>query len=239
MLLLVLTTLASLGILGVKWLDGLVFRTISVKGNVYALTDELMEAARADTGMALFDIDPALIADRVERHPWVRKAEVTRLPPSTLLVNVKEREPVMLVIDEEGVPSTYLDVEGYTMPVTSTSTFDLPLLTGARLPMNPTQPIDSQEIASLLEAVKEIGPRTNALLSVFLMEPSGQVVLRTAPINDQGSIVVRLGRRDFDKKLRQLHAFWSEAIVTRPGTRYEWIDLRFGSQIVTREFPGT
>jgi len=239
MVILVLAMLTSVGVLGWSWLNELVFRTIDVSGNVQSEPDELIAAARVDTGVALFDIDPALIADRVKRHPWVRTADVTRLPPGTLSIKVRERDPVVLVIDANGIPSDYLDAEGYRMPVTDHSSFDLPLLVGAELPPNPTQPIESPAVADLLAAVGEIGPKTDVLISSFVVDASGQIALRTEPIHGQGSIVVRLGRRDFDRKLRELRAFWDQAVVTRPDTKYEWIDLRFDSQIVTREASGT
>jgi cell division protein FtsQ len=239
MVLLVLAMLVSVGVLGWSWLNELVFRTMDVSGNVQSEADELIAAARVDTGIALFGIDPALIADRVQRHPWVRTAEVTRLPPSTLSIKVRERDPVVLVIDANGIPSDYLDAEGYRMPVTDHSSFDLPLLMGAELPPNPTQPIESPAVADLLEALAQIGPATDVLISSFVVDASGQIALRTAPIHGQGSVVVRLGRREFDKKLRELSAFWDQAVVTRPDTKYEWIDLRFDSQIVTREASGT
>lgn len=237
--LLTLATLASLGVLGWNWLNDLVFRTVEVSGNIHAEADDLISAARVDTGVPLFGIEPALIADRVKRHPWVRTADVTRLPPGTLSITVKERVPVMLVIDANGIPSDYLDAEGYRMPVTDHSSFDFPLLVGVELPANPTQPIESRAIADLLATIAQIEPETDVLISSFVVEASGQIALSTAPVNGQGSIVVRLGRQDFDRKLRHLSAFWHEAVVTRPDTRYEWIDLRFDSQIVTREVSGT
>ncbi len=234
-----LLAVCSMGLLGWNWLGGLTLGKVDVSGNVQAASEELIDAARVDTGGLLFDIDPEMIADRVQRHPWVKTADVIRLPPGTLSIRIREREPVVLVIDSKGIPSSYLDIEGYMMPVTSTSSFDLPLLTGITLPANPTRPVENGELMDLLQATAQLSPETDVLISSFEMERSGRVSLRTAPIDGRGSIDVRLGRRDFGSKLRQLNAFWQDAVVTRPHTRYEWIDLRFDGQIVTREISGT
>ena len=50
-----------------------------------------------------------------------------------------------------------------------------------------------------------------------------------------GSIPVTLGRADFAEKLGRLHAFWTQAVLSRPDTPVRRIDLRFDDQIVTEE----
>lgn len=234
-LLMALASSATVGLLGWNWLNGLVCHNVSVSGNVHADVREVMSAARVDTGGALFGIDAVLIADRVERHPWVKNARITRLPPSTLSIHIEERVPVMLVIDADGVPSAYLDADGYSMPVTAHSTFDLPLIAGVKLPTNPNEAVKSRSVRELVRTVAAIDLVVDVLISSFVVEANGQIGLRSVPVNGQGSIVVRLGRRDFDEKLGRLYAFWHQAVITRPGHRYDFIDLRFDSQIVTKE----
>ena len=228
-------SVATVGLLGWNWMNGLVCQSIRVSGNIEAEVGDIINAARVDTGEALFGIDAVLIADRVERHPWVKTADITRLPPSTLVIDIEERLPVMLVIDSGGMPSAYLDADGYAMPTTEHSTFDMPLITGVTLPMNPNEPVANSAVRELLQSVSRIPHETDLLISSFVVEPNGQIDLRTVPVNGQGSIAVRLGRRDFDEKLARLHAFWHQAVITRPDRMYNFIDLRFDSQIVTRE----
>ncbi len=230
-----LVSVAAVGLLGWNWLNGLVCRTVSVTAAIHAEADEIIAAARVDTGGALFGIDPALIADRVERHPWIRTAHITRLPPSTLIIHVEERVPVLLVIDDAGLPSAYLDAEGFSMPITEHSTFDLPLITGVDLPKNPTEPVGSRAVRELARAAAEASPEADLLISSFMVDASGQIGIRSVPVNGQGSIAVKLGRHDFDEKLARFHAFWHQAVLTRPDRRYDFIDLRFESQIVTIE----
>ncbi len=236
---LIVAATATVGLLGWNWLNGLELRTIRVSGNGHAVSDDLIALAAVDTGAALFGIDPSMIADRVQRHPWVKSAAATRIPPGLLSINVVERTPVMLVIDSNGVPSAYVDGEGYSMPLTPQSSFDVPLLKGVKLPASPAQPIENQAVLELLRDVTTIDPDADVLISSFEIEPSGQLALRTEPINGQGSIYVRLGRRDYAARLSYLSAFWRQAVLTRPDRKYEWIDLRFDSQIVTRETSGT
>lgn len=233
--LLALGCFITVGVLGWNWLNGLVCRSIIVAGEVHADADEVIAAARVDTGGALFEIDPVLVADRVNRLPWVRSAEVTRLPPGTLSIRVRERVPVALALSADGVPSVYLDADGYAMPVTENSTSDQPLITGVRVPTNPGEPVERREVRELMRSIASLPDETDVLISSFVVEPTGEIALRTVPIHGNGSVSVRLGRDDFDEKLKRLHAFWHQAVLTRPDRTYDVIDLRFDSQIVTRE----
>ena len=49
------------------------------------------------------------------------------------------------------------------------------------------------------------------------------------------ALTVRLGDSGFEERFRRLKAFWDQAVLTRPGTRYASVDLRFDGQIITRE----
>lgn len=227
--------LTGTGVLGWNWLDGLTCSEISVHGFRYADPDEILDVARVDTGVRLLDVDPDLIEDRVERHPWVDEARVRRLPPATVSINVRERVPVALATDERGRPAFYADASGRLMPAVPEAVFDVPLLQGVRLPENATQPIESTAVRDLLAALDGTDESTDALISSFSIDASGDVTLHTTPAADRGAITVRLGRHDFEEKLVRLGAFWEQAVISRPDLSFDLIDLRFDSQIVTRE----
>lgn len=227
--------LGGVSYLGWNWLDGLVCRRIAVHGHVHAERAELLEIARVDTGVRLLEVDPKLIADRLRRHPWVRSADVRRLPPETVSIEIEERRPVALALGESGRLAAYLDGEGYPMPVTPDAVYDVPLLRGLRLPKNRTQRIETASVLELLEALKAAPPFVDALASTFEMDETGDVTLYTTPAAKQESIPVRLGREAFAEKFARLQAFWHQAVLTRPEKDFTLIDLRFDSQIVTQE----
>ena len=55
------------------------------------------------------------------------------------------------------------------------------------------------------------------------------------PTPEGEAIPVRLGRAVTPAQLARLHAFWRQAVRTQPGRAFAYVDLRFDSQIVTRE----
>ena len=227
--------LGSLGVLGWQWMAALRCERIEIHGLHHADSTALLDLAQVDTGMVLFDIDPAIVADRVRRHPWVRTARAMRLPTGTLMISVRERAPVVLVLDERGRPGHYLDRAGFAMPSTPGAVYDVPLLRGLSERAHPVRPLQDERVRALLVALADADAQTDALVSELEMQPSGEVVLHTTPVGARGSIAVWLGRDDFAEKLARLRAFWHQAVLPQPDQTFALIDLRFNSQIVTRE----
>jgi cell division protein FtsQ len=231
----VMLALGVVGVLGWHWLSGLTCRTIEVSGMRHAEREAILDLARVDTGMVLFDIDPALVADRVTRHPWVAEAEVVRLPTGTLVIEVRERRPVALVLDRTGMPSHYLDAAGAQMPLTPGIVHDVPLVRGLRQPYHPVRPVENAEVRALLAALAAAPPEVEALVSEVEVRPGNELWVYTTPDGVHGAVPVRLGRIGFAEKLSRLHAFWQQAVLPRPDKAFRLIDLRFESRIVTEE----
>lgn len=227
--------IGAVSILGWNWLDGLVVRQVTVSGNRHADGPAILDVARVDTGGRLLDVNPTVIADRAERHPWVRAAQVRRLPPGIVRIDVEERSPVVLALSRDGRPAAFLDCDGYAMPLAEGIVYDVPLLRGIRLPTNRTQPVESAPLRELLAALADLDPSVDALLSSFEVRPDGDVTLHTTPAGSQASIDVRLGKRGFGEKFERLSAFWTQAVLSRPDKTFETIDLRFDGHIVTHE----
>jgi len=227
--------LGSLGGLGWQWMAALRCERIEIHGLHHADSTALLHLAQVDTGMVLFDIDPTIVADRVRRHPWVHTARAIRLPTGTLTISVRERTPVVLVLDPRGRPDHYLDRAGFAMPLTPGALYDVPLLRGLHKRAHPVRPLQDERVRALLFALADADAQTDALVSVLEMQPSREVVLYTTPVGARGSIAVCLGHDDFAEKLARLRAFWHQAVLPQPDQSFALIDLRFNSQIVTSE----
>lgn len=234
----VLLLVGSIGGLGWHWVTSIRCTQIDLSGARHAERTALLELAQVDTGMVLFDIDPRLVADRMRRHPWVREASATRLPTGTLALHVEERTPVALVVDGAGRPAMYLDRFGFPMPLVPAAAYNVPLLRGFRERLHPVQPVEHATVRALLEALAVLDAETDALISEIAIQPSGEAWLYTTPAFGRDAIPVRLGRGPFARKLARLKAFWHQAVLTQPDKHFEQVDLRFDSQIVTREAAG-
>src|SRR5690554_4721872 len=93
-----LAAVVALGVVGWRWQASLPVRAVDVHGHVHADSTELLGLAAVPDSAMLFSLDPAILADRVRRHPWVAEARVTRWMTGTLGIRVSERVPVALVL---------------------------------------------------------------------------------------------------------------------------------------------
>lgn len=219
------------------WQRTLPLAAVTVVGAVHASADEVAALTGAvPDSVALFSLSPALVADRAQRHPWVRTASVRRLPTGTLRVRVEERVPAALAMDAAGRPSHFLDAEGYAMPldVAVPAVYDVPVLYGAPA-YHPIQPVESAALRGLLGALGRADAEALALVSEIEWGP--RVTLWTTPAGGHGSIPVRLGHDGHDSQLRRLRAFWDQSVLPRPDTEFRLVDLRFDGQVVTLEGP--
>jgi len=233
--LLTVSLLAAGAFFAWKWVAETPCTRIDVTGAIHAQSEEILALARVDTGAALYDIDPDLVEDRVRRHPWVREARVTRIPTGTLRIDVEERTPVLLVLNRNGEPDRYLDYDGYAMPLVEGVAYDLPLLRGYEIARDRLEPVESKALQELLLALKDVDDLVDALLSDFEVRSENDIWLYTTPIPGRNAVPVRLGYGEYSKKFEMLGAFWKKAVLTQPNVRFDLIDLRFDSQIVTNE----
>ena len=85
-------------------------REITVVGLQQITRAEVVTRLRLDKQAILYDIDPEKLVERLRTHPWIKDAELTRLPFHQLQVTIVERRPAAVVqrseinvlVDEEG-----------------------------------------------------------------------------------------------------------------------------------------
>ena len=216
-------------------------RAVAIEGTERAERAELRRLAALPDSVALSDVDPRLVADRLRRHPWVRSARVRRMPTGTLAVRVEERTPAALVVAPDGRPRHYLDAEGFALPLPlqadgrPAAVYDVPLLRGAVPTPPPTRALDSAPVLGLLGALAAAPPDVDALVSELALARGGDATLTTPPVTGHPALTVRLGVGGYAEKLRRLRAFYDQAVLPRPGHAFRVIDLRFDGQVVTRE----
>jgi cell division protein FtsQ len=225
-----------LGLLGWQWQTSVEVERIAVTGVTHAPPDTVRHLARVDTGTVMETIDAALVADRVSRHPWIERADVTKKRARrTLHVAVTERVPAALAVDGQGRPAYYLDRHGYAMPLPDSADYDVPLVRGLDTAYHPMRRLAPPSLQNVFSAVHATD--TDALVAEFAVQPDSSVRLVTAPVGEHGALPVRVGTGNIAPKLRHLRAFARQVLGTQSDTKIAEIDLRFDGQIVTRTHP--
>jgi cell division protein FtsQ len=230
-----IAVVAALGFLGWRWLSSVPVRAVEVRGFVHADSSALAALAGVEIGQPIMSVSAAIVADRVRRYPWVEAASTTRHPTGTVVITVRERRPVGLYLADSGAPAYYLDAEGYRMPAVRDVVAQVPIFRGVREAYHPVSPIRAASVRRLLALLPELPREQDALLSEVHETRDGTLVLYTAVTPAGQSVRVLLGRDHFEEKMDRLQAFWMQSVLRNPTTRYEWIDLRFQNQVVSRE----
>ena len=215
-----------------QWASGIMVSEIRIHGNTHAATGEILALARIDSSVAIVDVNPDSVSAGIEAHPWVKDAAVRRLPTGTVNIRIAERHPVAIVL-EGGSPAAFLDATGRVMPLTEDAVYDVPTITGVR-EIRGRDVVEDETILELLRTLDNSPREISALIGDLTYE-NGEVWVRTLPNSSGESLPIRLGDRDFETRLRRMYTFWHRAVITQPEKRFAVIDLRFDSQVVTRE----
>lgn len=108
--------------------DALPMRTLAVRGADGPFADEVRAYASVEAGAPLFGVDLDAVASRVLEHPYVKSAQVRRVPPDALEIEVVARRAVAVV----SAGSLYLaDEDGALFKSARPGDgLDLPVVTG-------------------------------------------------------------------------------------------------------------
>lgn len=108
---------------------GLRIEEFSISGRRYTRESDIVAAVGAYYGDPILGIDPLDAKLRIEGLPWVERAEVERILPKTISVNVIERVP--LAIWQSDDLHQIIDTKGTVIPDQAASDFlDLPVVSG-------------------------------------------------------------------------------------------------------------
>jgi cell division septal protein FtsQ len=207
------------------------FRVQSVDVNGASLVDreEVVALLALDATSSIWN-DANVWIERLERHPMIKDAEVSRRFPGGLIVSVTERRPVALAPTPTLEP---IDVDGYRLTVDpSQHRLDLPVLATDMTPANGARLVPSEvralaaEVGRLMSAdtaflqrVSELGWSDDGMLRVRWTEPPVDFLLPAgAPPG----------------RLREGLAALADAVGRRPTDPPDEIDLRFADQVVVR-----
>jgi cell division protein FtsQ len=206
---------------------------IIVTGNSLLDTADVLATAKIDSAENIWDTDLEKIRQRLKELPQVRTVEVSRMFPSRLLINIKERQPVALVISNGlwGV-----DREGYLLPRYRFEVgMDFPVITGLNIKeRRPGSKIENAKIVALAEflgALQVSGPVVYYLISEVTMND----IYGVKAITVEKNIPVYFGKENLLRKSKKLTAAWEYLASEHKLDDILYLDLRFDDQVVARQ----
>jgi hypothetical protein len=212
-------------------------REIRLEGNRF-LSPEAAAKSVAISPLASIWDDFDVLEERLRTHPLVEEVKAKRRFPGTLLLDVRERQPVALVANPALEP---IDASGRILPIDpALHQLDLPILsTKWKARGDVLSASERRLLAGELARLAQGDPDLTARISEIALDPRGDLWAQFWRRDDQGEIwdlpvTLRfrpsLPSRRVQEGLRAL----SDAMNRFEGAVVADLDLRYEDQVVVR-----
>ena len=185
--------------------------------------DEVLESAAIPWYASVFDVTDEW-ESRLEVHPLIRRAEITRDLPRTLVVTIEERQPVALVA---GTLLDPVDRDGQMLPLDPAEhRMDLPLLRAG----SGVEDLNTSQLRILAMEVERLtadDPTFMASVSEIALDDKGD-----ATVVVTGDVRVRFRPPLSHRRLRDGLTVLDDAARRRPDRKTAIVDLRYADQVV-------
>ena len=195
---------------------------IDVDGNRLLPEEEVVAWSALSVGGNLFACDLASATERLQAQPIIEQVLLRREPPETLVISLKEREPVALVKTSGGLQGVCRNGMLFPLPQVS---LDLPVMTGLQADSDGVL-VELQKLARFAHDLKvadaafwrdvsEIQVRSPGVATVYL-------------VGDQLEVRMMFGH--VDRQVQNFRAYMQAATQRCLGLAY--LDLRYQDQVV-------
>jgi len=233
----IITTMIVLILGTTQWMRGknaFSLKNVKIKGTKLLNRNELLQQAHIEYERDIFDLEVQQIEDCLKQNPMIKNVNVVRQIPSTIKIEVKERELVgilfvrskMFGLDESGCVVTNIDPHlGYDLPIISGIDAGNDAIT-IQQKISEKMP----QLGPLLNYVKKVDPLLfHRISEIAYHSKTGCVMyLRTM------TIPVILGMGDFKSKIQRLSFSLPQIEKDFAWKDVAYINLSFDSQVVVK-----
>ncbi len=182
-------------------------------------------------GFYLNTVDVERLERVLEDDPFIENADVFVDAKNIVNVNIKQREPILRIIDNNGL-NYYLDEDGNKMPLSKHFAARVLVATGNIPPHDPgfleRKRHLLKDVFLLANKIRE-DDFYNALFEQVHISNKGELTL-IPKIGDQKIIFGTIDNTD--EKLKNLKIFYQEGMPYEGWQKYRTIDVRFKGQVV-------
>lgn len=174
-------------------------------------------------------IDVAKLETALEKHQWIRDAELYFDTHDVLHVIVLEREPIARLFTTAG-SSFYMDSAGQRMPLLATVSVRVPVVTG----LGPSKKWSRRDSAFVKDIITIAGyinthPFWSAQIAQIDITSAGTFEL--LPV--VGNHIIRIGRAEnIEAKLANLLIFYKQVLRQTGFDKYAVVDVQYRDQVV-------
>lgn len=218
--------LAVLAMAALKYMPLFNLDEIKVVGNSYVTTEEVCRMAGVYRGQHILAVSPDEAKMLLLKDLRIERAEVKRLLPNGLMIQVTERQPVLNIPCDYGFVD--IDREGLVLAAyRAPSQLPIPQLVGMKVhDLYISDSVREQPIRDMAAFLGLLGPKAVASLTYVNMSDPERILCLTPDRTE-----IRLGKLDnLEEKARICRDFLAELKLGKQPMEY--IDLSFGSPFV-------
>ena len=200
---------------------------VEIKGNQFVKDAQIQDQLYPYLTQSLLSLNLSDIQDDIIQLDFIEAVQVSRVLPHTLLIQVVERNPILLLSVEE--ETCFMDVEGVVLPTnrSSISFFPVPIITIS----NDIDFADGKtgEIAELFRFILNDYPTFYDNLSEVIISND-----KWTFFSDSKTRIFATPENLFNQ-IRILKNFEQTVYPNRRLDDYSYIDLRMDEQVVVKE----
>lgn len=199
---------------------------VAVEGNKYIPTEEIYLIAEIPEPINILKLNTGQIRDRLRRDLRVSDVDVKRKFPSTIVISIKERQPLAYVASSYGFVE--IDNQGVILAAhRNLKQINVPMITGIRLDVGYVgDNVENLEIKPVLEYLSKLEESTLNQISEVNIQASGSIVCYTVK-----SSQLRLGKAErMAEKAKLTNEILNE--LTGKGALIDYIDLNYASPFI-------
>lgn len=205
-------------------------RKVTVEGLDHVTRREVMSRLALKPDTTLYSLNPAWLAERLRRHPWIKDAAVTLVPFHEIRVTVTERSPSAVV--RTMTENLLADEEGYILArLGAKDDASLPMLSG----------VDARGLLQGKPEAKQAVKTGTELARMITKTVGGRADINVAHLSN---LVASVQGVTFQFSASSMDQQWRRFLQMRPalrdvafdseGERSQEIDLRYMDRVIIR-----
>ncbi len=190
-------------------------------------------------GKSLASINISLLEKIINTNPFISSAEVFSTVDGKIIIDVKQRIPVLRVINFKN-ENFYVDKEGWFMPPSEKFTARVPVANGFIFDTESEQHIEKSQ-GDTSKSVTKLTQLYN-IISYMNQSDFWNAEVQQLYVNESGDIemIPRVGNHtvvigddnDLKEKFRKLFVFYTDGLSKKGWDHYRTINLKYKDQVV-------
>ncbi len=176
-----------------------IINEITVGGNHFLTQTEILKIAKIDVGQNIYKVALREVIKGMEKDPWIKRAEVSRMLPNKIFIHIEERIPFAFYNSEK---LTLVDEDGDFLTPKNSAVYNYPVITDNFLMdlKAEDEKMRCQYAVQILKLLRTIDQKLFDNISEINISDIQNVKLYLKNYGTE----VRLGGRHYDQKIVNL-----------------------------------